>query len=95
MSWSFTVNHIMQEFELDDTLLASMEALHPEYPHDMKLTLGLAKMAGLRSGTLAGGRTSSPYGGPEVILLTVTGTAEPADWHDTMKANIAAGPDEP
>lgn len=94
MSWSFSVNGTLQDYELSPDLIESMQAVDPEYPHDMRLALGLAKMAGLKSATVSGFRTPNPYGGPETIGYSVMGTIEPDNWQETVKANIAHGPDD-
>jgi hypothetical protein len=91
--WSFSVNEIMQDYEMSEALLEEMGAINPLYPQDMADALITAKQLGLSSGTLSGFRTDSPYGGPQTAGISVMGTAEPVNWQDAVKANIARGPD--
>lgn len=93
MSWSFSVNENMQDYTITDDLAESMRAVDARYPLDMEITLRAAKAMGLKSGTLSGFRTSSPYGGPESVGLSVMGTIEPVNWQETVRRNIGQGPD--
>lgn len=73
MSWSVTVN------ELDTTSMLPQAALdtagkdNPAYRDDAITAFKAAKRAGLVSATLSGGRTPSPYGGPDSVVLCITG----------------------
>jgi hypothetical protein len=93
MSWSFTLNGIVQDYELEPLLIEEMATQHPAYPADMQLALSLAKAAGLKTAACTGYRTPNPYGGPEAIGLSVMGTVEPVDFNAYVQANIAEGPD--
>jgi hypothetical protein len=93
MSWSFTVNETMQQYELTEKLTGEMGAVNADYPADMAVALTAAKALGLSSGTLSGFRTPHPYGGPDSIGIAVMGTVEATDWHENVRSVIAAGPD--
>jgi hypothetical protein len=94
MSWSFTVNGSVQEFVLPVALVERMATVHIMYPYDMQLALGMAKNAGLKSATCTGIRTPNPYGGAEVIDISVRGTVDAVDFNEMIKSLIASGPEE-
>lgn len=94
MSWSVTVNNLQdfEKFTIDTDEYFSSQ--HPAYPRDVRIALELAKTAGLKSATLSGGRTPSPYGGDEIVLITISGSASHSDFLSEMRQIIAAGPDK-
>lgn len=94
MSWSFTVNDVVQGFEIPPAVTEEFRRENEAYPADMLLALKLAQEMGLKTATLTGYRTPSPYGGPDSIGVSVMGTIEASDWFGYVKANIEAGPDE-
>jgi hypothetical protein len=94
VSWSVTVNGLQdyEKFTLEtEEVFAS---LHPSYPRDARLALQMAKAAGLKSAMLAGGRTPNPYGGDEVVLISISGFPAHSDFLSEMREVIASGPDE-
>lgn len=95
MSWSYTVNGSIQDFVLPASLVEDMATQHLEYPADMLKALKLAQSLGMKSAVCTGFRTPNPYGSeyPEVMEITVKGTAMPADMSHMIKAAIASGPD--
>lgn len=74
---------------------------HIRYPQDMSLALKLAKRAGLKTAVLTGCRTPNPYGGDEVIDISVRGMVMATDFQSVMKEIIkyadpeAGGNDSP
>ena len=99
MSWSLTINDL-QHVDID-TFWSNAEVLqnieyfitqHPKYADDLGLALALAKAAGLKSCVLTGMRTPSPYGGDEVVDISVRGMTEATDYQAAVKAHIMAGP---
>lgn len=93
MSWSITVNNI-PEFEGFDLELQEMfSSQHPSYARDANDALLLARMIGLKSATLCGARTPNPYGGDEIVDVSVRGTPIYQDFLLEMREIIAQGPD--
>jgi len=92
MSWSVTVNNLpeYEDFPLDTQEFFA--SLHPSYPRDAATALTLAKQCGLRSATLSGCRTPNPYGGDEIVDISVRGTPVYNDFLLEMREVIAAGP---
>lgn len=93
MSWSFTVNGNIDTFTLPVDLIEYMLTQHVEYASDMGYALDLAKRIGLKSATCTGYRTPNPYGGPEVVQISVMGAKEPVDFNDLIRSLIASGPE--
>lgn len=94
MSWSVTVNNLQEyeRFPLD--IQEQLASQHDQYPRDADAALILAKMTGLRSATLCGGRTPNPYGGDDIVDISIRGTSLYQDFLSEMREIIAAGPDE-
>jgi hypothetical protein len=67
---------------------------HASYPRDAAEALALAKAIGLRSATLTGMRTPNPYGGDEIVDISVRGTPLYQDFLSEMREVITSGPDE-
>jgi hypothetical protein len=93
MSWAFTLNGAVEDYQLDPALTGLFGTINEAYPADMELGLRLAKDMGLKTANISGFRTPSPYGGPDTIGVNVVGTIEAEDWFGYVKANIAAGPE--
>jgi hypothetical protein len=94
LSWSVTVNNL-QDFQ--GLTLETQERFasdHPAYPRDAQLALDMAKTAGLKSAMLSGGRTPSPYGEDEIVLISVSGSPSNNDFLSEMRSIIASGPDK-
>lgn len=93
MSWSVTVNDIdsYQDFPLE--LQEFFVSQHPSYPRDATTALAMAKLLGLKSATLTGMRTPNPYGGDEIVDVSVRGTPLYQDFLHEMREIIAAGID--
>lgn len=92
MSWSVTVNNL-QEYKLfTPDIVEKMMTQHIAYPNDMMLALELAKKAGLKSASLTGGRTPSPYGTDEVVDISIRGMCEATDFVTAIKKILEAGP---
>lgn len=93
MSWSITVNNI-QDFEgFDLDTQEYFASQHASYPRDANDALILARMLGLRSATLCGARTPNPYGGDEIVDVSVRGTPIYQDFLAEMQEIIGQGPD--
>jgi hypothetical protein len=93
MSWSFTIDEVVQDFVIPAPLVEEFLRMHPMYPQDMQLALDLAVKAGFRSAVCTGFRTPSAYGGPDTIGITVMGLAEPVSFNAHVLSNIMEGPD--
>jgi hypothetical protein len=77
MSWQITVNDIDRIADgAADDVLATVGSDNPEYIYDATLALVCARDAGLVSATLSGGRTPSPYGGPDTVVISVIGFSD-------------------
>jgi hypothetical protein len=105
MSWAITVNDIDKIEELPDTLYDMACRENPDYYGDANAAFNLAKQAGLVSATISGGRTPSPYGGPDTVVVSIIGFdnrneghAVPPiaarDFNSTVLRNIMEGPDD-
>lgn len=95
MSWSITVNNLQQNWQLvwRQDIIEQFISQHPSHALDLEIAVKAAKELGLNSATLAGGRTSNPYGNDEVVTLTITGLMEAQDFNATMLRILGAGPD--
>lgn len=84
--WSVTIHGLeFYTFE-EETLQAFYE--HPEYQHDANIALEMAKRAGLKSATLTGMRAPNPYGGDEVVDISIRGMAKAPDFQAAMSEII-------
>jgi hypothetical protein len=94
VSWSITVNDVqeMEGFPVETVELFA--SLHPSYPRDSQVALDSARAAGLKSATLSGGRTPNPYGGDEIVDISVRGTPVYKDFLSEMREIIRSGPGE-
>lgn len=88
MSWSITFNYLDNTSQIPADVVEGMMTQHIKYPHDMELALNLAKKAGLKSAVITGFRTPNPYGGDEVIDISVRGMVIATDFQAEMKAII-------
>jgi hypothetical protein len=95
VSWSFTIDGVVQDFVLPAALVEEFLRMHAMYPQDMQLALELAVKAGFRTAVCTGFRTPSAYGGPETTGITVMGLTEPVGFNAHVLSNIMEGPDEP
>lgn len=86
MSWSVTVNDLDQINELPHEIYAKVAEDNPLYAQDLGIALIAAMKAGLVSATLAGGRTPSPYGGPDVVTISVHGFDSRKEGHAVEKS---------
>lgn len=104
MSWSITINDLDTIEQLPDEVYDSACADHEEYRDDAEFAFMTAKGRELVSATISGGRTPSPYGGPETVVICVTGFTSHAEGHavppmtarsfnDSVLDNIYVGPD--
>jgi len=93
MSWSVTVNNVPQYEKLEVETEEFFASQHPSYPRDAGAALVLAKLAGLKSATLCGARTPNPYGGDEIVDISVRGTPVYQDFLSEMQEIIRQGPD--
>lgn len=98
MSWSVTVDNLWELTELPVETLAKLSEDNPKYFGDAQLAFALAKQSDLVSATLAGGRTASPYGGPDTVVFSVvgfdsrnSGHAVPGFYQQVIE-NIVSGP---
>lgn len=81
--WSVTVHNMGPDSMLEDETLASFYE-HPEYKHDATIALEMAKRAGLKSANLTGMRAPNPYGGDEVVDISIRGMASAPDFANEM-----------
>jgi hypothetical protein len=95
MSWSVTINNLPEFKGFDADLVEKMMTQHIAYPGDMLLALEVARKAHLKSAVLTGMRQPNPYGGDEVIDISVKGMAEAIDFQSEMKRILQHGPDQP
>lgn len=102
MSWSITVDDLDKITELPHDQISALARDNPLYADDARLCLTIAVAAGLASATLSGGRTPSPYNGPDTVVLSVVGFSDhreghavPRKFYPTMRETItsAAEPD--
>lgn len=93
MSWSVTIRNVQQAEVLPLHVQMKAAATHPAYAYDMNHALALAKALGLESATLTGMRAPNPYGGKEVIDVSVRGTVE-GDFITNIRNAILAGPSQ-
>lgn len=111
MSWSVTIDDIDSIPEdIPEGLHAVFAKLgedNPAYTRDAEFLFATARAAGLVSCTLSGGRTPSPYGGPDSVVLAIVGFDSRAEgkavakslpspgFYNQMRATILSGPDTP
>lgn len=95
MSWSVTINDLEHFVDFDTQLIEDMMTQHIKYPRDMRRALEMARRTGLASCVLTGMRTPNPYGGDEVVDISIRGHMEALDFQAEMKRIMRAGPDEP
>lgn len=93
MSWNITVNNIPEFDSFDLETQEFFASQHASYPRDANDALLMARMLGLRSATLCGARTPNPYGGDEIVDVSVRGTPIYQDFLSEMREIIAQGPD--
>lgn len=104
MSWAITINDLDTLEQLPDEIYDSACAENPEYDGDARYAFSLAKARGLVTAAISGGRTPSPYGGPDTVTISIVGfnnrneghaVPPPAsrDFNATMMNNILYGPD--
>ena len=94
MSWCVTVNDVQERDELPLDKQEFFASQHASYPRDAAVALALAKAAGLRSATLSGARTPNPYGGDEIVDISVRGTPVYTDFLREMRELVTSGPGE-
>lgn len=101
MSWSVTFDSLDDLENLPDEVTAKLAEDNEAYSSDAVLAFTLAKDAGLTKVTLSGGRTPSPYGGPDCVVVSVLGFTDnreahavPKPFFDEVRANIFEGPDD-
>jgi hypothetical protein len=94
MSWSVTFNDLDNTSQIPPETVEWMMTQHIKYPHDMELALNLAKKAGLKSAVITGARTPNPYGGDEVVDISVRGMVIATDFQSVMKEILGYGPEE-
>lgn len=103
-SWSITVNDLDQIEELPGHVYDTACGDDAELQGDALAAFVSAKERGLVSATISGGRTPSPYGGPDTVIISVTGfnnrneghaTPPPIarDFNASMVTTILTGPD--
>jgi len=92
VSWCVTVNNIPEYTEFPVETQEFFAGIHPSYPRDAIQALALAKLCGLKSATLSGCRTPNPYGGDEIVDVSVRGTPIYNDFLSEMREIIATGP---
>lgn len=102
MSWAVTVNDLATIDELPLQILQKLSWDNPLYLDDANLAFRIAKAANLDSATLSGGRTPSPYGMPDTVVISVVGFDGPIpgeigvrarDFNAAKIDTILSGPD--
>lgn len=104
-SWSITVNDLDQIEELPEDIFLKACGEDAELQSDAHSAFISAKERGLVSATISGGRTPSPYGGPDTVVISIVGFNNRSEGHaippitgrdfnSTMVSTILAGPDE-
>lgn len=101
MSWSVVVNDLDQVDAIPEVTLAKISEDNPAYEQDAITAFAAAKVLGLVSATLAGGRTPHPTGGPDTVILSVHGFDSHRVGHapgrhrhdDEVRKIIGSGPD--
>lgn len=73
MSWAITINDLDNIDKLPPEVYEKACAEHPEYREDAEHAFAVAKYRGLVSATISGGRTPSPYGGPDTVTISIVG----------------------
>jgi hypothetical protein len=102
-TWSITINDLDQISELPADVYDKACGNDAELQGDALGAFVTAKERGLVSATIAGGRTPSPYGGPDTVTISIVGfnnrneghaTAPIAgrNFNATMVDTILAGP---
>lgn len=81
MSWSVTVNDLDTVDELPEFTYQKISEDNPDYDRDSRAAFTAAKSAGLASATLSGGRTPSPYGGPDTVVISIVGFSDRREGH--------------
>lgn len=96
MSWSVTFNDLRERDSpsLPEATLEYLGSQHPEYLNDLAKAFALAKELDLASAVLTGMRTPNPYGGDEVLDISVRGMIAAPDFNAEMKRIVQAGPDD-
>lgn len=91
MSWSVTINNLKDFKHFPQKVIEDMMTQHIQYPKDMYIALELAKKSNLSSCVLTGMRTPNPYGGDEVVDISVRGHVEALDFQQEMKRILLYG----
>jgi hypothetical protein len=109
-TWSITINDLDEITELPANVYDKACGEDADLQGDALGAFVTAKERGLVSATIAGGRTPSPYGGPDTVTISIVGFnnrneghANPPmagrDFNSTMLDTILAGgelePDDP
>lgn len=95
MSWSFTINDLQPDSAIPVETVEYMMTQHIAYVNDMTLALEMGKRAGLKSATFTGCRTPNPYGGDEVVDISVRGHVNATDFNAEIKRILEAGNVDP
>lgn len=101
MSWSVVFDDLSIN-QIPDNIWQEVGKDNPLYRQDLEIAFNAALKAGLVSATLMGGRTPSPYGGADTVLISIHGFDSYAigeavvkrGHDDQVRDNILAGPDE-
>lgn len=104
MSWSITINDLDEIDELPQFSYDKISEDNPDYEQDARAAFAAARSAGLVHATLSGGRTPSPYDGPDSVVISIVGFSDRRqghavppvnrrDFHSQVIDNILAGPD--
>lgn len=101
MSWSVTLNDLEDMTELPEETLRKISEDNPAYRDDALVAFKTVNEMGLVSATLSGGRTPSPYGGPDTVVLSIIGFSDhrvghavEKNFNETMRQTIYWGPDD-
>lgn len=101
MSWQIVFNNLNDIDDIDPGQLELLSRDNPEYAGDARCAFQLAKELSLVSASLSGGRTPSPYGASDTVVISIVGYDSFAQGHavehDFYRQTIdiiTAGPDE-
>lgn len=94
MSWSVTLNELAEMTHLPEETLSKIGEDNPEYMNDAVIAFKMAKESKLATVTISGGRTPSPYNGPDYVVIAITGLVPGAagkavgNFNDEMQSMI-------
>jgi hypothetical protein len=93
MGWSANIDDLLNYDRFPTSLQELWAREHIAYPRDADLLVMTALSLGLRSATVAGGRTPLPEPpDEEIVMLSIMGTAKSSDFLGLVMRQIQKGP---